>query len=810
MYAKIAIESAPYHIDRPFTYRIPDSFEAKVGQRVSVPFGRGNRLTEGIILSLSNLPDTDASEIKSVQKILDEDALLNDAMLKVAAFMRERYFCTYYDAVKAVLPAGVWTKTRNIISLIDSQWRKRIDETDQQGEILQELERLGGEASEEDLVHLLGKDISSDLSTLKTRKVINIQRAIETHSSDKTETVYHLTVTNEQASEWIAAKRRRAPVQAEVLQMLLLTPFVSSKELKYYTGATSETLKKLEDAGLIYREIREVFRNSQKQVPAAEKDIELNEEQEYVYRKMLRDIEAQEKSISLLFGITGSGKTAVYIRLIQSTLQIGRSALLLVPEISLTPQLVSRLTSYFGSDIAVLHSALHIGERYDEWKRIKKNKAHVVVGTRSAVFAPIENLGLIIIDEEHEHSYKSENNPRYHAREIAIFRGNKQSAPVLLGSATPSIETMFLARTGVYNYYRLIKRYNGKEVPQAEIVDMRTELKEGNDSPLSRELQNRIENLNGHQAILFLNRRGAGKMLLCVDCGDVPDCPNCSAHLTYHRANGRLMCHYCGYSEIVTQECPVCGGHRKVIGYGTQTIQTEVQRLLPNQSILRMDADTVNAVDTHEVLLERFEKEKIPVMVGTQMVAKGLDFPNVTLVGIVDADSGLYMDSYRASETSFATITQVIGRSGRGAEEGKAIIQTMTPENPVITMAAKQDYLGFYEQEITKRELRGLPPFRDIALINFSGINESQVETIASAFRDRVCAVAQKFQYRISVLGPSPAPIAKVSGKYHFRLTLQLKNDRNIRNMLSGLLSEFSKARDKSAVYISIDMNSYE
>lgn len=810
MYAKVAVEAALYHIDKPYTYRVPQGVEFRVGQRVAVPFGRGNRTSEGIILGFEKEEPDDVSKIKAIYHALDNEPLLNDEMLKIAAFMRDRNFCTFYDAIKTILPAGVWTKTTERIQLTDPDWRRKIKDSVSEMRFLEELENLGNEADTGTLERMLREDLGEILNCLKKRGIISSRRELESKTSDKMETIFRLAVSTEDAAAAIGKKLKKAPVQAEVLRMLAIMPGISGKELTYYTGANSATLKTLQTQGLIEKDTREVFRRAYKVSEPAKEEIELNAEQAYVYRNVLDDALNQRKGVSLLFGVTGSGKTAIYINLIKGVLEAGKSALLLVPEISLTPQLVSKLTAYFGTDIAVLHSALHIGERFDEWKRIREGKAHVIVGTRSAVFAPVNNLGIIILDEEHEHSYKSENNPRYHAREIAIYRGMRSNAPVLLGSATPSIESMYFARTGIYRLYRLLNRYNGKPVPAALIIDMKQELREGNDSTLSRMMKKRINQLNGHQAILFLNRRGAGKMVVCVDCGNVPDCPNCSAHLTYHKANGRLMCHYCNYSEPAEISCSACGGHRKVVGFGTQTVQTDVQELLKNGQVLRMDADTIDAVNTHEVLLSRFEKESIPVMVGTQMVAKGLDFPNVTLVGVIDADSGLYIDSYRAEETAFSTITQVIGRSGRGAEEGTALIQTMTPENPVITLAAKQDYIGFYEQEILRRNLRGLPPFRDLAIVLFSGIDEESVEHWAHVFRQRLSNMEKLLNQEITSIGPAPAPVAKISGRYRYRLTLQFKNSREIRRTLAGILCEFVKQRDKNGVSVHIDINPYE
>ena len=424
----------------------------------------------------------------------------------------------------------------------------------------------------------------------------------------------------------------------------------------------------------------------------------LNEEQQACFEGLASQMAQEEPGTALLYGVTGSGKTSVYIRLIQTCLEKGKSAMLLVPEIALTPQLLGILAAYFGTQVAVLHSSLSAAERYDQWKRVKSGDARVVVGTRSAVFAPC-TPGLLILDEEQEHSYKSESAPRYDAKEVAIWRGAKEKALVVLGSATPSIESMYRAKTGLYRLYTLRQRYNGRPLPEVEIVDMREELKLGNDTSLSIPLRQRILETRqaGKQTILLLNRRGNSRALVCIDCRQTPECPRCSVHLTYHSANSRLMCHYCGFSMAAPARCPACGGPLKAIGTGTQKVQQELTALFPDMETSRMDADTVSAVNTHEKILEHFQKENVPVLLGTQMVAKGLNLPNVTLVGVLDGDLSLYSGGFRAGETTFNMLTQVVGRAGRGDSAGRAVIQTLQPEHQVIGLAAKQDYDGFYD-----------------------------------------------------------------------------------------------------------------
>jgi primosomal protein N' (replication factor Y) len=489
--------------------------------------------------------------------------------------------------------------------------------------------------------------------------------------------------------------------------------------------------------------------------------------------------------------------------------------MLLVPEIALTPQLLGLLAAYFGEQVAVLHSSLPAGERYDQWKRVRSGEAKVVVGTRSAVFAPCCALGLIILDEEQEHSYKSENAPRYHAREVALWRGIKENALVLLGSATPSVESMYYAKTGQYRLYSLKERYNGKALPKVEIVDMREELKLGNDLSLSQHLQNAIRDTAdaGRQTILFLNRRGNSRALVCVDCREAPECPRCSARLTYHSANERLMCHYCGHSQPAQMRCPKCGGPMKRVGIGTQKVQQELEFCFSDLEVDRMDTDTVSAANPHEKILEHFKQEGVPILIGTQMVAKGLNLPNVTLVGVLDADLSLYTDSYRAAETTFNMLTQVVGRAGRGAVDGRAVIQTMVPEHKVITLAAAQDYDSFYGLEIGLRRMQSCPPFGDLATVTFTGQEETNVLRGAVKFRDSLVSCLKLPEYTMencTVLGPAPCAVPKINYHFRYRLSLRCSMDKNLRQLLAHLLRQFSQDRENRGVSAFVDVNGFD
>ena len=628
--------------------------------------------------------------------------------------------------------------------------------------------------------------------------------------NDKTEQIALLAVSSEEAAAY-AQTRKRAPIQKAVLEMLLVLGSCSVKELKYFTGASAATIRALEQAGYLELSQRELFRRPQYNALEKPVPLELNEEQQEAYARIRPHLDIGGK-ISLLYGVTGSGKTMVYLRLIEDCLAMGKSALVLVPEIALTPQLMQTFMGQFGDRVAVLHSALQVGQRYDEWKRIRMGQATVVVGTRSAVFAPLKNLGLVVLDEEHEHSYKSEMNPRYHAREVAIWRGVYEKAAVVLGSATPSVESMYLAQKGTYQLLKMTDRFGGRSLPQVVLVDMKEELKEGNSCSISARLREEMEAnfRQGEQTILYLNRRGASRTVLCPICGHVPQCPRCSVSLTYHSANHRLMCHYCGYSEPATGECPECGSTYRQVGTGTQKIEEELRQLWPWIETIRMDADTVSATNPHDKILSRFQTEKIPVLIGTQMVTKGLNFPNVTLVGVLDGDGSLYTDDFRAAENTFSKITQVIGRAGRGEQKGRAVIQTMTPENQVLLQAASQDYDAFYETELPLRQMRGCPPFADVFQVKFFGAFENEVAEGALRFRQGLSQALGRVTWnteKLVVMGPAPAAVVRVMNRYHYQLTILAKNTKELRALLAAMLKWFAGDRANGHITACVDVN---
>ena len=815
MIAKIAVSAATFAIDKPYSYRIPAGLDVQPGMRVQIPFGRGNRRTEGVVLSVEQ---GEEDNLKAIDSVLDEAPLLSKRMLQLAAFMRERYFCSFYDAVRTMLPAGLWFRTKNTFSLTDDQsWQQKALRRRDAKAILELLLELGGEAEETVLEKALlpEEDLDDALQYLLRKKWVSSQQDFIPRSSDKTEQIATLASSAEEALEYAQHRPRSAAMQRAVLELLCSVGSVSVKELCYFTGAKVATVKRLADLGYITLTQRPVLRCRQIRPADVTGPVVLNEEQQQAFLGIQAQMERENPGAALLWGVTGSGKTSGYLPLIRACLDAGKSAMLLVPEIALTPQLLSLLAGHFGDQIAVLHSSLPPGERYDQWKRIRSGEAKVVVGTRSAVFAPCLDLGLIILDEEQEHSYRSESNPRYCAKEVALWRGAKEGALVLFGSATPSIETMYHAKNGQYGLYILQNRYGGRPLPKTTIVDMRQEIKEGNDLSLSLPLRLAIleANANRKQSILFLNRRGNSRALVCVDCREAPECKRCSARLTYHSANGRLMCHYCGHSESVPGRCPSCGGPLKQVGVGTQKVQQELNQLFPDMEVARMDADTVSAVNTHEKILERFQKEIIPILVGTQMVAKGLNLPNVTLVGALDADLSLYSGSYRAAETTFNMLTQVVGRAGRGEAPGQAMIQTLVPEHQVLKLAAQQDYASFYDLEIGLRKVQQCPPFGDIAQITFVGQEEAHVLRGAVKFRESLAALLKTPPYtsqNCTLLGPAPCPVPKINYNFRYRLTLRCQMTRPLRLLIAHLLRQFAADGTNRGVSAFADVNGFD
>ena len=810
---KIAVSAAPYSIDKPYDYLVPAEWmeQAVPGVRVTVPFGRGNRVSEGIILARTQ--GEKQPGLKPLAAVLDSAPVLDQDGIALALWMRQRYFCTLYEAVKTILPTGLWYRLRETWRLAEGMDRERAyqaaDSLKRAPAVLDVLFARGGSADLETLKDACGEEVAAVLKALRKAGVVACETAGKRKIGDKKRRVAELAVPPEDALALTEPKRRTSPARYEVVCLLAATGRASTADICYFTGASIRTLRAMEQAGLLTFSEEEELR-----VPAPETvepgpPIVLSGEQQEAFDQILSLTETGKAEAVLLEGVTGSGKTQVYLRLVQEILDRGRTAMVLVPEIVLTPQMMRKFSSYFGNDVVMLHSSLRVSERYDQWKRIRRGEVRVVLGTRSAIFAPLKNLGLIILDEEQESSYQSENPPRYHTRDIAKYLCGREKATLVLGSATPSVETAWAAERGTYHHALLRQRYNAHALPRVVIADLRQEIRSGNPGLIGEDLRRELEvNLScGEQSILFLNRRGSSRMLLCGECGHVPECPRCSVAMTYHSANGRLMCHYCGHSERAFDTCPVCGGIMKHVGTGTQKVEEELRQLFPEAGILRMDADT--AASGHEPILRRFEQERIPILLGTQMVAKGLDFENVTLVGVLAADLSLYVDNYRSAERTFSLLTQVVGRAGRGTKEGRAVIQTYTPENDVIRCAARQDYQSFYEGEIRIRRLRRYPPFADLFTLTVSGTEEGDVLRSAVRVRELLRQLFAE-QPDTEVLGPAPAPVLKLNNRYRYRLTLVGRNDKVTREKLSWLLKEFANDRANRGLNLFVDCNTME
>lgn len=809
---KVAVSAAPYSIDKPYSYLVPDALAAAAvpGVRVMVPFGRGNKESEGLILARVQEPKLPGS--KAIRQILDPEPVLDKAGIDLALWMRGRYFCTVFEAVKTILPAGLWYGLREIWSLAMEPETARSTAVGIPGawQVLDLLEKQGSKADIRVLRDVLGDGAEKPLKAMKKAEILTCETDAKRKIADKSHRMVELAVNTEDAYALTEPKRRSAPARYEVVNFLATAGRTPAAEVSYYTGASSRTLKTMEKAGLIAFSEEEELRVPSLDDVEPGPEIVLNEEQQRAFEEILGRVQAAKPSVTLLHGVTGSGKTQVYLRLVQETLALGKTAMVLVPEIVLTPQMMRKFSSYFGSRVAMLHSSLKMTERYDQWKRIRRGEVDVVLGTRSALFAPLKNLGLIIMDEEQEGSYQSENVPRYDAREVAKYLCVREKAALVFGSATPTVETAWAVEQGSYQKALLRRRYNENALPEVLIADLRQEILNGNPGLISTPLRQELEkNLAaGEQSILFLNRRGSSRMLLCGECGYVPQCPRCSTAMTYHSANGRLMCHYCGHSEPAADTCPECGGWMKHVGAGTQKVEEELRELFPEAGILRMDADTT--AGGHEEILQTFERERVPILLGTQMVAKGLDFENVTLVGVLSADISLYVDNYRAAERTFSLLTQVVGRAGRGGKTGRAVIQTYTPGNDVIRCAARQDYDAFYESEIRMRRLRRYPPFADLFTVTVSGTEEGRVLRAAVSVREtlrQLCRRPELAAGEPEVLGPAPAPVVKVNNRFRYRCTLVGKNDKATREMLAWLQKDFAKDSANRGMNLFVDHN---
>ena len=797
--AAVAVEGTTYFYDKLYSYLLPENFAAQAGCRVIVPFGRGNRSRQGIVINVSNTDDV--SKMKPIMGLVDIKSMISEELIKLALYLREHTFCTYFDALRMMLPAGISLRMVRTYRAADSDL---LPQDGDKRRLVQHLRECGSALEKAKLDEIFGMDMGDLLEKLVKDGLITRSDEAVRRMGDATVKMMCLTENTE---------GKVSPKQKAVLDLLFEIGSASVREVCYFTGVTAAVATALEKKGMVRFYENEVYRNPYSEVGSGTQEtIKLTESQQAAYDTLLEKYDEEKGAAALLYGVTGSGKTSVFLKMVDKAHADGKGVIVMVPEISLTPQTLEIFHKRYGRDIAVFHSAMSLGQRMDEWKRVKKGDAKIVIGTRSAIFAPVQNLGLIIIDEEQEHTYKSESNPRFHARDAAKFRVFDRGALLILSSATPSIESFTAAKKGKYTLVRLDKRYGTAVLPKVVTVDMKEELLSGNTGSLSATLNESIRETlnNGNQAILLLNRRGHNTMVTCRTCAEVMTCPSCSISLRYHSANGRLMCHYCGYSEDYNTKCPNCGGeHIRFSGLGTQKAQEELQAIYPNARILRMDADSTMTKNAYEEKLSAFGRGDYDIMLGTQMVAKGLDFERVTLVGVLNADSSLYSDDYRSFERTFSLLTQVVGRSGRGKTPGTAVIQTMNPESSVILLAEKQDYDAFYEQEIAARKLMIFPPYCDICLLGFVDADRNAAKTAADEMFKIIKTLSEKeFEaVKLFILGPSVATVPKISGKYRYRMILKCINNKVFRGMLETALIKYSQSAIGKKVTVFTDIN---
>lgn len=805
---KIAVENTVFHFDKPFTYRVPAGLAGKIqpGVRVTVPFGTGNRPRVGMVLSLDG---EDSARLKSVLSVLDREPVLTEEMLELAVWMKEHYFCTLFEAVKLMIPSGINYRLQNSYVLNDSfKDFDRENYSELQWRLIMLLRAASKSVPFQKISGELGiEETNPDFQSLLEREILF---KVNTALSKVGDAVSKMV---RPVSDFTG---KLTPRQSEVLRVLTDVGMVSEKELCYFTGASQSVVRALVDKGAAETFEFEVYRRPGMAPSAVEQlaELTLSEEQHAVYEALCREYEQGTAACSLLYGVTGSGKSSVFLKLIDYVCGKGRDVIVMVPEISLTAQTIRLFQEHFGDVIAVFHSGLSLGERLDEWKRVRRGEAKIVVGTRSAVFAPVQNLGLIVIDEEQEHTYKSESSPRYDAREVAKYRCYRNQAFCLLSSATPSMESCYQAKNGKYSFHKLEMRFGEAQIPQVELIDMNEESVHGNDTAFSEPLRQALsENFEkGRQSIILLNRRGYHTFASCNTCRETVTCPNCSISLTYHSANRRLMCHYCGYSIPFTTQCPSCGSNTVTFrGAGTQRAEEQLQELLPNARVLRVDTDSVSARFSLEKKLADFAEGRYDIMVGTQMVAKGLNFENVTLVGVLSADQSLYSDDFRSNERTFDLLTQVVGRAGRGSFSGTAMIQTFVPENEFLHLAAQQDYFGFYDREIVYRQALLYPPFVDLLVVGFVGEKEAGVRNAAEFFLAALSRLAKEEYPKLPlrVLRPSPAAVVKMSNKYRYKLIMKCRNTAPLREMVTRLLIQFAKEREFQQVTAYADTNPY-
>ncbi len=807
---KIAVENIVYQLDKLYSYTITEDLidNVRLGCRVLVPFGMSNKKRQGIILETGY--SYEFEKLKPVFSLLDDKPILNDEMLKLAGFIKEKYFCTIFDAIRLMIPSGMNFKLYEKFRLCKNFREKlNLECDDLLKNLIIYLEDTDSWVSKEKLMDEFGEKV------LVCLKILESNGLIEKKELKKRKIIDAKTKMVRLRENFYDCERELTSKQRKVFDILSHNKSgISLKELLYLTGVSLCVIENLIKKNIAEYFECDIYRDPYKNIDFVKevKDVNLTEEQSDAYNSILELYNSKEYKVALLYGVTGSGKTSVFMKLVERVVSEGKNVIVMVPEIALTPQMVAIFKQKFLDRVAVFHSGLSESERLDEYKRVKKGLANVVVGTRSAVFAPFENIGLIVMDEEQEPSYKSEATPRFHAREIAKFRCAYHKSLLLLSSATPSVESYFWAKNKKYCISVLKHRHSGIKLPEVSIVDMNKEVERGNFSAFSKALEEKLlKNLNvGKQSILLLNRRGYNTLISCRDCSSVMMCPNCSVALIYHAVNKKLMCHYCGFSMSDTSECPACHGHNlKYIGMGTQKIEEELKEKFSQARVLRMDSDSMAQKFSYEKKLKSFENKEYDIMLGTQMVAKGLNFPNVTLVGVLSADQSLYNGDFRSYERTFSLITQVVGRSGRSGEEGYALIQTFTPENTIIKLASEQDYDSFYNDEINIRRALLYPPFTKLCVIGFVGEKETKTLNVAVSFFKILTDVIRDkyFDFAVRILGPTPAQIFKVKNKFRYRMIIKFKDEKTLREIVKESFFRFSESKKLSGISVFVDVD---
>lgn len=801
MIAQVIINYQSKQTDKLYDYLIPEDMSVSVGSRVVVPFGRGAKQLEGFIFYINQ--SSKAKSLKMILSVTDDKPVFDEKMVELIEFMRNQYLCSYLDIVHAVIPAGVCAKREEWIVLLTQQVSpvSGIKE-----KILKLLTDNNCEMEYNKLSNLFDNSISAQINDLNDSGILKREYRESFSVNDKTIRMAKLSVRREMAEEYIQKMQTKAKIQCKALEILLYNESIAVSDLVQLSGGTDYAVRTLVKRDMITIYDMEVFRDPtfgkiyEKSIPPI-----LTDEQE----NALKQLKTTNEKPFLLHGVTGSGKTEVYMRVIDEVVSKGKSAIMLVPEISLTPQTVKRFKERFDGRVAVFHSALSLGEKYDEWKKMRDGLVDIVIGARSAIFAPFKNIGIIIMDEEHEQTYKSEMSPRYHTREVAEFRAKQHGASLLLASATPSVESYYKTKCGEYTLLEMKKRAGLGQMPAVKIIDMRQELEEGNRSIFSRQLKSEIEkNLEcREQTILFLNRRGFSTFVSCRECGFVAECPNCNISLTYHRHGDLLKCHYCGHTVQNYKICPKCSSkYIRYFGGGTQKVEEEIHNLFPDATTLRMDVDTTSGKSGHEKILQEFSNKQIDILIGTQMVTKGLDFPNVTLVGVISADTMLHMDDFRSSEKTYSMLEQVTGRAGRAEKTGRAIIQTYSPEHEAVIQAKQHNYTGFYEREISMRHAMWYPPMCDIAGVIITGTQEHLTKQAAHFFARHLVKLDESCG-KVQVLGPIPATISKIKNRYRYRILIKCEDCNKINTTLTDAASACYNNKNYRNIAIVIDKN---